>query len=114
MFFNKALISNMMYSTIQSLADFPLVSLITIVRYLAVSYTHLDVYKRQRSCTSLIHLQNHERGADRQMSADTRRCIQVYQEWPRKMCIRDSYLPMGKTGRDSMLQNRKKSIISEG
>lgn len=23
-------------------------------------------------------------------------------------------LPMGKTGRDSMLQNRKKSIISEG
>ena len=28
--------------------------------------------------------------------------------------IKAHYLPMGKTGRDSMLQNRKKSIISEG
>ena len=41
-----------------------------------------------RGCDRVISIekdpaQNYERGADRQMSADTRRCIQVYQKWPR-------------------------------
>lgn len=53
----------------------------SVSNWYPVDATVLSALKR--SCTSLIHLQNHERGADRQMSADTRRCIQVYQEWPR-------------------------------